>query len=105
MSDGRLQIEFERSGGFAGVALRKSVDAGDLPQAEADELRNLVERADIPALAERSPGPGPGRPDRFQYDLTVTLDDRRYQVTMGETDLPESLRPLVDKLLTLARRG
>jgi hypothetical protein len=105
VSDGRLQIEFERSGGVAGVALRKSVDAGDLPQPEAEELRNLVERADIPALAERSRGPGPGRPDRFQYDLTVTLDDRRYQMTVGEADLPESLRPLVDKLLTLARRG
>ena len=104
MSDGRLQIEFERSGGFAGVALRKSVDAGDLPPAEAEELRALVERA-LPELAETSRGPGPGRPDRFQYDLTVALDDRRYQMTVGEADLPESLRPLVDKLLTLARRG
>jgi hypothetical protein len=104
VSDGRLQIEFERSGGFAGVALRKSVDAGDLPPAEAKELRALVDRADLPGLAASPRGPGPGRPDRFQYDLTVRVDDRRYQVTLGEADLPESVRPLVDKLLALARR-
>jgi hypothetical protein len=104
VSDGRLQIEFERSGGFAGVALRKSVDAGDLPPAEAEELRALVERADLPGLAESSPGPGPGRPDRFQYDLKVALDDRVYQVTVGEAELPDRVRPLVDKLLALARQ-
>jgi hypothetical protein len=103
VSDGRLQIEFERSGGFAGVALRKSVDAGDLPPAEAEELRALVERA-LPELAETSRGPGPGRPDRFQYDLTVALDDRVYRVTLGEAELPDRVRPLVDKLLALARQ-
>jgi emfourin len=103
VSDGRLQIEFERSGGFAGVALRKSVDAGDLPPAEAEELRTLVERA-LPGLAESSPGPGPGKPDRFQYDLTVTIDDRVYRVTLGEAELPDDAKPLVDKLLVLARQ-
>lgn len=104
MTDGKLQIEFERSGGFAGISLKKSVDAAGLPEAEARELRELVERADLAGVSER-PGPGPGRPDRFQYDIAVNIDDRRYRVTVGEADLPDSAKPLVEKLLVLARRG
>ncbi|MGH2767239.1 MAG: protealysin inhibitor emfourin [Actinomycetota bacterium] len=99
----RVKIEFQRSGGFAGTTLATSVDAGDLPQTEAEELGELVERADLPALSERPRRPG--GPDRFQYDLAVTLGDRRYQVTVGEAEVPETLRPLLDRLLELARRG
>jgi hypothetical protein len=104
VTERQLQIEFQRSGGFAGAVLSGSVDARDLAPAEADELLDLVDRADLPALSRRASGPRPGKPDRFQYDLRVTLGDQQHQVTLGETDVPESLRPLLDRLLELARR-
>jgi hypothetical protein len=103
VTDGRLQIEFQRTGGFAGAILSTSVDAGELPQAEATELRDLVDRANLPSLAQRGRG-GPGKPDRFQYDLTIEDGDRRYQVSLGETEVPEACRPLLDRLLEMARR-
>jgi hypothetical protein len=96
-----VRIEFQRSGGFAGNVLATSVDTGELPEPQAEELTRLVERADLPALAERPRTPG--APDRFQYDLTVTLEDGSYQVTLGEAEVPETCRPLLDRLLELAR--
>ncbi|MGH2653895.1 MAG: protealysin inhibitor emfourin [Actinomycetota bacterium] len=97
-----MQIEFQRSGGYAGNVLATSVDTGELPDPEADELTQLVERADLPALAGRPRGPG--RPDRFQYDLVVTVEDGRYEVTLGEAEVPETARPLLDRLVELARQ-
>jgi hypothetical protein len=104
VSDRPLQIEFQRSGGVAGAILTTTVDARELREADAAELTELVGRADIPALAESAGGPGAGRPDRFQYDLSITIDDRRYEVSLGEAEVPETLRPLLDRLLELARR-
>lgn len=104
MSDRRLRVEFQRSGGVAGAILATSVDTGELPPSEAAELTELVDRVDLSALEGRSPEPGSGRPDRFQYDLTITVEDRRYRVSLGETDVPDELRPLLGRLLELARR-
>jgi hypothetical protein len=98
----RMRIDFQRSGGYAGITLATSVDSGQLTDVEAGELVELVDRADLPALAERPRRAG--GPDRFQYDLTVTLEDRRYEVTLGDDEVPETARPLLDRLMELARR-
>ena len=97
-----MRIEFQRSGGYAGTVLATSIDTGELPDPQAEELTQLVERADLPALAGRPRAPG--APDRFQYDLAVTLEDDRYEVTLGEAEVPETARPLLDRLVELARQ-
>jgi hypothetical protein len=104
VADDRLHIEFQRSGGVTGIPLEKTVDTGELPPAEAEELGRLVDRADLESMARRSGGPPGGRPDRFQYDLAVTMGDRRYQVTVHEPDIPDNVKPLIDRLNDLARR-
>ena len=104
MTDPRVRVELQRSGGVTGIPLKASVDTRDLEEPEAQELRALVDRADVPALAERSSGPGPGQPDRFEYELTVTIDDRPYQIRLGETEVTEKAKPLIQRLLDLARR-
>jgi hypothetical protein len=104
VSEGRLQIQFQRSGGVTGIPIEKTVDTGELPPAEAEELGRLVDRADLPSMARREGGPPGGRPDRFQYDLAVTVGDRRYQVTVHEPDIPDNMKPLIDRLNDLARR-
>ena len=104
MTDDRLQIEFQRSGGVTGIPIEKTVDAGELPPAEAEELCRLVDRADLPSMAQRAGGPPGGRPDRFQYDLAVTMGDRQYRVTVHEPDIPANMKPLIDRLNDLARR-
>lgn len=99
----RLHIEFERSGGFAGVTLRASIDSSKLPPKEAAELEALVKRANLPALAARS-RESRADPDRFQYALTVVCDDHTQQLRLGEREVTAELRPLLNRLLDLARR-
>jgi hypothetical protein len=44
--------------------------------------------------------PAPGQPDRFQYEITVTEDARSRSAQLGETELPEGIRPIIDAALT-----
>ena len=101
MSDTRTHIELARSGGFAGITLRSSLDTSQLPPEEAEMVEALVDNADLgrfPAVATR-----PGEVDRFQYDLVVTRGGQRHVVSVGERDLTPKLRQLIDEVL--ARHG
>jgi hypothetical protein len=91
MTDAPERIEFERSGGFANVPLRAEVSADALDPQERAALAALLERA--PAAAARA-----GAPDRFQYDVTVIAGGRRHHVQLGERDVDEPLRALIDRL-------
>ena len=103
MADERVRIDLVRSGGLAGLRLHVFADTDELPLAQARELRTLVADADLPALARRRPGPRPG-PDRFQYDLVVQRDDEKLEISLGETEVTPQLRPLLERLIELARR-
>ena len=98
-----MRIHFERSGGFAGLVQRFSVDTSTLGPEQADEIERLVAAADLPRLAAHPPPPARGA-DRFQYDLTVSDGRDRHQVRVGEGSVPAQLRPLLDRLAQLRRR-
>lgn len=96
-----MRISFERSGGFAGMTLRRTVDTDELPPDEAERVRGLVEGADFFALpAAGAAGRGA---DRFQYVVEVEHAGRRHAVQVGE-DAPPGLQPLLDYLTRLARK-
>jgi len=81
------------------VPLRTSLDTAALPEDEAHEIEQLVEASNFFSLPETSPDPSSGA-DQFQYNLTVN----QHRVSMGETLVPDSLRPLLVRLTALARR-
>jgi anti-sigma factor RsiW len=81
------RIEFERSGGYANIPLRAELTAGELDPPERAALDALLARE--PATEARA-----GAPDRFQYDITVGP----HHVQLGERDVDEILRPLIDRL-------
>jgi hypothetical protein len=96
-----MRIEFQRSGGFAGLRLSTTVDTDKLPADEADGLKRMVDAADfflLPATLKESRGA-----DQFTYRLTVEARDRRHTVEVSESAVPDSLRPLIQRLATLAR--
>ena len=99
MSEPRVRLEFERSGGPAAFTLGTSVDEAELSDEELAELERLIEEAGTrPA--------GPGLVDRFQYDLTITRGDDVTHLVLGENELATPvLRALRDRLLDRARRG
>lgn len=105
-----MRIDLVRSGGFAGLQLRASVDTGSLAAADAAAVEELVRGADLPALSAGPPalpaaaGPAADRADRFSYDLTLHSDGQRHELTVADGWVPPQLRPLLDHLVQVARR-
>ena len=93
-----LHIELTRSGGYAGLTTKLGeLDTSELPEPEAREVEELVNRADPRALAAASPMRGKGA-DRFQYELTIEGPDGRHELVMSEDQIPPELSPLIDRL-------
>ena len=97
-----IRIHFERSGGIGGMLVTVDLDTADLPDETKGEILNLVERAGLFELPAAIGGSGGGA-DRFHYTLNVEDGERRRIVTVEETDVPESLMPLLRLLTRLAR--
>ena len=99
-----MKIQFTRSGGFAAPAMKQSVtlDTDNLSDAEANELVNLVNQADLQAVpAEPEPTP---RPDEFHYRISVEAEGQSQTVGVSDSSMPETLGPLVDWLSERATR-
>ena len=96
-----LRIGFERSGGYTGIPMTADVRTKDLPPDQARELERLVEQAGLDRFADSSAGPG--QPDRFTYHLRVERDGGEHEVWLGESDLDERTRPLVEWLSAATR--
>ena len=101
MGESGFRLDFERSGGFAGLSLPVvSVDESELAPEEIAELERLVAEA-----ASCAPARPPGA-DRFQYDLTITRGDEVTHLTLGENALDTPvLQGLRDRLVNRARGG
>jgi hypothetical protein len=97
---GELRIDFERTGGFAGLSMGTSVEVSELPPEEARELQHLVESLEHSGA---SASPPPGKPDRFQYEVTVTRGKERRSYRLAEQELSTEARELVKRLVDRAR--
>jgi hypothetical protein len=98
-----MRINFERSGGFVGMRITATIDTESLPADEAAELRQLVESAgffDLPPTISSTTGA-----DQFTYVLTVESESRQHRVEVKDGGVPPSLRPLLQRLTSLARRS
>ncbi len=104
MENKRLRIYFERTGGFAGIGLKTSVDIADITSEEAQELRKMLEGADFFNLPSKIVSPSP-QPDRFQYKLKVEEEGRQHTVTISEEAMPAGLNPMVRWLMVRVRKG
>ncbi|MCC5657386.1 hypothetical protein LC608_10390 [Nostoc sp. XA010] len=98
-----MRISFERTGGFAGITKKTSLDTDTLPPNEASTLVRLVEVADLFRLPEHITSLNP-QSDRFQYKLTVEDNGKQHTVTVSEAALPGTLRPLIEWLQVTAQK-
>ncbi|PKO22614.1 MAG: hypothetical protein CVU38_08495 [Chloroflexi bacterium HGW-Chloroflexi-1] len=99
-----MRITFERSGGFAGMRLRATVQTAALPAEEAREIEALVAAADFFNLPPILSAPRPGA-DRFQYEITVEDGARSHTVRVDEAAVPATLQPLLRRLTRMASWG
>lgn len=84
-------VEVSRSGGFAGMTMHGRVNLDRLSGTDLEQWRSALRDGFDPAATA---GAGQPSPDRYVYRVrnrAIGLD-----VTVGEQDLPEHLRTLLD---------
>ncbi len=96
-----MHIDFTRSGGFAGMRLSCSLDTDQLPDDQASELNKLIGDSAFFELPEKMLPEKP-QPDRFEYHVNVDAGDKSHAVMVSDAAAPDSLRPLLNYLTTLA---
>ncbi|MBW4654235.1 MAG: hypothetical protein KME20_14545 [Kaiparowitsia implicata GSE-PSE-MK54-09C] len=98
-----MHIDFKTSGGFANLRLQCSVDTATLLPNDAEELDSLVAQSNVLGLNQAELDAVPGLfPDVMTYELTVQVGDRTQQLRMTDISMPASVRPLVQRLRSLA---
>lgn len=98
-----MRIVFERTGGFAAIKLRHTLDSRELPPGEVEHLDYLLKRSRFFELPARLESPASGV-DRFHYRLTVESNEGLRTVEASEASIPADLRPLIDYLTSRSRR-
>ena len=86
------RVELVRTGGFANITVRACV-----PGLELDPH----ELAGVAAVLAREPATAavPGAPDRQQYDVSVVVGEETHHVRLGEQEVDDRLRPLIQRLV------
>jgi hypothetical protein len=97
-----IRIDFRRSGGFAGIPLRATATADQLPEDHTATLEGLL-AAEAPSRPHAT-APGGGA-DRFQYQLDLDDGQRHRSFSWDETQVPETIQPLLGVLTRMAKPG
>ena len=98
-----MLIQFERTGGIAGMRAAATVDTESLPQEEARKLREMVDASDFFNLPAKFPAPERGA-DYFLYRITVDDGGRKHTVEVSEPSVPAQMRPLIKSLTAYSRK-
>ena len=97
-----MRIYFQRVGGFAGMRLSTTLEGDDLDEEDLQALKAEIGQAsffDLPARFHST-----AEVDRFEYHITIEWDQQLHSITVNESAMPDSLRPLVDHLDRLRRK-
>ncbi len=96
-----MRVTLQRTGGFTGIPLIKSIDAASLSASEVTHLQHMIEQVrffELPASMPSKP-----QPDRFEYQIIIEQDGRKHSVTAPEQALPSELKALVDWVMSSGR--
>ena len=74
----------------------------DLPQDQANTLKDLLEKVDFSGLPEHLKSSA-AIPDEFTYSITVESHDWHHTVVRGDSSADEKMRELLELLAKLAR--
>ena len=88
-----MRVDVTRRGGFPGVALHAALDTAQLAPTEAARVG-----AALRDLPWNRPTPEPVAADRFRYELVTVEGDHERRAVLGESEIPDTLRPLLAML-------
>jgi len=96
-------INFERTGGFAGIRLAAEIELDDLPDDQKHEILELLDEMDFDELSEKRSGKM-SVPDEFVYSVIVKSKEKEYRLLTSESSIPEDMRPLIELLEGIAKK-
>lgn len=88
-----MRVHVTRRGGLAGVALHAALDTAQLCAVDAASAEAALR--DLPW--DRLPAELTGV-DRFRYEVVTEEGGHERHVELGETEIPDALRPLLELL-------
>ena len=97
------RIQFERTGGFAGIRFAADFELDDLPKEQAHQILELLDEMDFNELPEKILGSQPVA-DGFSYSITVVTEKRQQTVTTSDTSAPKKMEPLLEILTQIAKQ-
>ncbi len=96
-----MRISFKTEGGIAhlpGLSRPVTIDTGELPAKEANELERLIEAAGFFELPATSAPPPRGAADYQQYTISVTVPGHSHTVQVIDRIEDPHVRELVNYL-------
>ncbi len=99
-----MRIDYERTGGFAGIRLAAKIDTATLPADQAKALQDAIEAAHFFDLPAKIPSP-PQMADQFQYHVAIEAEGKRHTIDVGEGAASPGLQNLLQQLTQLARNA
>jgi hypothetical protein len=96
------RIQFERTGGFAGIRFAADFKPDELPRDQSKELFDLLDDLDFGELPERMLDNG-AVADGFSYTVTVETSKWKHTVNTGESSAPEKMQELLQLLNRITR--
>jgi hypothetical protein len=97
------RIIFKKTGGLLGREVESDIDLNQLPGDEAQEIQRLILESNLFNIPQTLIEPA--RHDEYEYTITVDAGNSHHTVQTSDSTAPESLRPLINKLSTLAKEG
>ena len=97
------RIQYERTGGFAGMRFHADFEPGDLPEEQSRALLDLLDELDFDELPEDLTA-GASHPDQFIYTITVKTHKGERTVVVGDSSASDEMRELLRMLDRIARR-
>jgi hypothetical protein len=98
-----ISVNFTRTGGFLGREMTSFLDLNEMPDDESQEIQRMILESNFFNIPQNLIEPS--KHDEYEYTITVESGNSQHTVHTSDTSAPESLRPLLEKLSTLAKEG
>jgi hypothetical protein len=95
------KINFKRTGGVLGREIESDIDLNEIPDDESQELMRLITETNFFKIPQNMIAQA--MPDEYEYTITVEAGNTHHTIQTSDSNAPDSLRPLLEKLGQLAR--
>jgi hypothetical protein len=98
-----MKIQFERTGGFAGMHMSTTIDTKTLPPNDAKDVQDLIDSSQFFQVPPNSASletskASKGAADYFTYKITVENGEKKHSVECNDLNMQPKVKRLVNFL-------